>query len=221
MSLTSTTAGRSSTALNGRAAPPPPLRRRISAPWVIGGVAVILTCLLAGAIVGGRLDTRASVLVVTHPVAAGQALTSGDVAVARVSADSSVATMPGAQLTSVVGQTAAVPLRAGELLAPADLGGVAWPPAGQAVIAVAIKPGHAPSSLSAGSHVSAVVVPAAPATGGATPSAIHVTGVVVSIEAAADQSGSQVVSLILSSDDANLLAAATGDVTLVQLGAGG
>jgi hypothetical protein len=187
---------------------------------VIGGLAVMLVGLLGGAIVGGRLDTRAPVLVVTHAVAAGQSLSADDVAVARVAADGSVATIPAAQLPSVVGRVAAVPLRAGELLGPADLGALAWPPAGQAVIAVEVKSGHAPSSLGIGTHVSVVLVPSMPVTGGA-PSAVHAGGVVVSIDDAADQSGSESVSLLLSAGDANALAAATGDVTLIQSGVGG
>ncbi len=161
-------------------------------------------------------------------VNAGQTLTTADVAVVRVAAEAGVATVPASQLSSVVGRTAAVPLVAGSLLAPDELGAAAWPPSGQAVIAVPVKAGHAPSGLGAGTQVLVLVVPAGPAGAGAAPSAgsgqgqvVQALATVVSIEQAADQSGTTVASLLLTTPNATRVVSAGGEVWLVQVGGNG
>jgi hypothetical protein len=119
--------------------------------------------------------------------------------------------MPAAQRGTVVGRTAALPLPAGVLVSAQQLGQVAWPPAGQSVIAVGIKPGRAPAGLTAGTQVTVIVIPsAAPGAGGTSgttaggsanggePQVARADATVVSVTDAADQSGVSVVSLLLS-----------------------
>jgi hypothetical protein len=94
------------------------------------------------------------------------------------------------------------------------------------VIAVAVKPGHAPSGLTAGSRVSVLVLPSLGQAGtvgggGSAAAVVQAAATVVSVEQAGDQSGTSVVSLLLAAGDATRVASTTGDASLVQLGAGG
>ncbi|MFB9443041.1 hypothetical protein Dvina_51465 [Dactylosporangium vinaceum] len=209
------------------------LRRRVSVPRVLLGVLLIVGCALAGAAVANRIDTRLPVLATARPVAAGQTITDADLTVVRVAAEAQVATVPAAQRGTVVGRTAAMPLQAGVLVSAQQLGDVAWPPAGQSVIAVGLKPGRAPAGLTAGTQVTVIVIPStAPggggAAGGATggsgtgsgPQVVRADATVVSVSEAADQSGVSVVSLLLSAADAVTVASTSGEAALVQRGVG-
>ena len=135
--MATTTGVRRTAPFNGAASMPaalgPVTRRRVSLPRVLLGVLVILGFALAGAVLGGRLDTRLPVLATAHALSAGQVITDGDLTVVRVAAGSGVATTQASARAGVVGRTAAVPLTAGSLLGPAQVGALAWPPAGQAV----------------------------------------------------------------------------------------
>jgi hypothetical protein len=112
---------------------------------------------------------RHSVLALARAVTVGQVLTDSDVRQVEVSVDADVATIPGSQLSSVVGQTVGASLPAGALLTRAELGASGVPAQGQAVIAVLVKPGQFPPSLAAGAHVLLVAAP--PGTGGTSPTA--------------------------------------------------
>ncbi|WP_432833064.1 SAF domain-containing protein [Dactylosporangium sp. CA-092794] len=200
------------------------IRRRVSVPRVLLGAVLVLGFALAGAVVANRVDTRVPVLAAAHDIAAGQTISDADLTVVRVAAEAGVTTVPEAQRATVVGRTAAMPVAAGSLLQPALLGDVAWPPAGQAVIAVGVKPGHAPAGLAAGSHVTVLIVPTSNAPGTAPSSGpssvVQADATVVSVEQATDQSGTLVVSLLLSGSAATRIASTAGEPSLVQLGAG-
>jgi hypothetical protein len=200
----------------------PVIRRRISVPRVLLSALLILGLALAGAVVANQVDTRVPVLAAAHDIAAGQTITDADLVVVRVAAESGVATLPDAQRTTVAGQRAAMPVAAGTLLHAGLLGNVEWPAAGQSAIAVAVKPGHAPTGLTAGSPVTVLIVPAAGAAGDAPAGgpAVQARATVVSVEQAGDQSGQQIVSLLLAGNDATKVASAAGEARLIQLGAG-
>jgi hypothetical protein len=200
------------------------LRRRVSVRRVLLAVGLVLACALAGVVVAQRVDTRVPVLAAAHAISAGQTVTAADVTTVKVAVEAGVATVPAAQLSTVVGRVAAVPLVAGTLLSPAQFGGPVWPGAGEAVIAVPVKPGRLPSGLPAGAQVTVLVVPSGTPGGvtgggqGGQPQVEKATATVVSVEPAADQSGTTVVTLVLSAGDATRVAAASGDVALVRLG---
>lgn len=210
--------------------PAPVLRWRVSAPRVLLGSVLVVALAITGVVVGRGVDRRLPVLAVARAVAAGQVISGADLTVTRVAADAGVDTVPAAQRSTVVGRMAAVPLVAGSLLVSEDVGASAWPPLGQALAAVAVKPGHAPAGLAAGMHVTVLVVPPASSTtstvtaSGATGSAgsagsvVQAAGVVVTVAQAGDQSGAMVVSLLLGSADATAVVSAAGDVSLIQVG---
>ena len=204
----------------------PVLGRRISTTRVLLGVGLVLVLALVGVVVAQRVDIRVPVLAAAHAISAGQTVTAADVTTVKVAADAGVVTVPASQISTVVGRVAAVPLVAGTLLSPAQFGGPVWPGSGEAVIAVPVKPGRLPAGLAAGAHVTVLVV----ATG--TPGGVTGTGggqggqalvekavaTVVAVDAAADQSGTTVVTLVLSASDATRVASTAGDIALVQLG---
>lgn len=223
ISALSTPAARPGTMSANGAVPTPPrgpvLRRRVSPLRILLAVLLILGFALAGAVVANRIDTRLPVLATAHAIDAGQLITDADLTVVRVAADSTVRTVPEADRGSVVGKTAAVPLVAGALLSPAQLGAAAWPPAGQSLVAVGVKSGRLPSGVAAGSHVLVLIVPTSTNAGtGSTPQVVQAEATVWSLEEAKDQSGDTAVSLLIADADGRRLASAVGDVTLVQLG---
>nr|WP_030501011.1 SAF domain-containing protein [Micromonospora purpureochromogenes] len=161
-------------------------------------------------------------LAVARDVPAGQVITDADVRVARVANPSGLALVSAQRRAEVVGRTAAVPLAEGSLLVSAQVGPAAWPPAGQAVIAVPVKPGRAPAGLAAGSRVVVLVAPPAGQQASQTQNsgARRAVATVVSVAAGADQVGTQLVTVLLPADAAEAVASAAGDVSLVQLGPG-
>ena len=194
--------------------------RRSPARFVLGVLLAAVTVLLF-VTVALRADHKQPVLAVARPVAAGQQLSAADLVVVRVSVESGVPVVPAGSLDNVLGRTAAVPLVRGALLAPRQVGPAAWPPAGQAVLAVPVKAGHAPAGLSPGATVMVLVTPAVAGGGSATGSGSGVQqapATVASVQPASDGSGSVIVSLVLDQDAALRLAGAgAGDVQLVQL----
>lgn len=214
--------GRRSTATHDTA-PGPVLGRRISVPRVLLGSMLVLTMSVAGLVVARQVDTRLPVVVVARSLDAGQTIRAGDVSAVRVAADTTVATIPADQMMTVVGHQAALPLSKGSLLGSDEVGPTSWPPVGQALAAVAIKPGHAPAGLSAGMHVTVLLVPGAPTTGsdggtGAAAPVVQANGVVVTVMLATDESGATLVTLLLGAADAAAVVSAAGDASLVQVG---
>jgi hypothetical protein len=212
------TAGR-----EGRVAPPPPGVRRRAGRTAAFGLLLAVAGALAFAVVDLRADPASAVLTVARPVAAGEVIIDADLSVARIVPDAGVAVLSENQRSSVVGHTAAVPLLAGTLLSPKQLGAPAWPPRGQSVVAVAIKAGHAPAGLTAGSPVTVLVVPTSGGSGSGGPDQgkqVQERATVVTVSAS-NTSGVTVVSLLLTSSAALKVGSATGDVSLILQSAGG
>ena len=193
------------------------------------GVLLVLASVVVFWQVDLRHDPRQAVLAVARPVAAGQVITEADLRTVRVAGDSGLQLLAAAERDRVVGRSAAVPLSAGSLLTGEQVGPVAWPPPGQAVMAVAVKPGRAPAGLSPGARVVVLVVP--PQSAGAPAAApnaavgvfagVRAMATVVSVAQGTDQGSTQVVSLLLSAEAAEQVASASGDVSLVWRGPAG
>lgn len=202
--------------------------RRRSTGHVVAGAGLVVVCAVIFAVTALRVDPRRPVLAVARSVAAGQVLAVDDITTARIVPDTAIQVVPAGRLSSVVGRTARVPLSAGSLLAPGQVGPAAWPPAGQAVAAVAVKAGHAPPGLEAGARVVVLVLPGA-STGTANGASVgqqdavgvaRATASVVAV-GAPDASGTRAVSLLLAEVDAVQVAVAGGEVALLVEGGGG
>ncbi|GIM98250.1 hypothetical protein Ato02nite_100430 [Paractinoplanes toevensis] len=188
------------------------------------GALTVLVGAVAGVQVAARVDDRLAVLAVARPVKAGQVIAAADVTTALVSVDAGVATMPASSRSSVIGRIAAMPLAKGMLLGPAQVGPPQWPAAGEALAAVAVKPGRAPDGLAPGMRVTVLIVPqiqpgTAVDTGGAA--TVRAEATVESVHQTADQNGGLLVTVLTNTEAAQRIAAASGEAALVQHGADG
>ena len=187
--------------------------RRSMPMALIGLLSVVI-----GAVVAARLflggDDREAVLVVARPVAAGQVIATGDLAVAEASLAGAEA-LPASERAEVVGKTAAVGLAPGAVLAPSQLGAPSGLGRGEAVVGVAVKAGQAPAGLRAGTRVRVVD------TGGnaGVPPAAVVSSSAVVTDVDTSETGTVVASLRVPEGDAVAVAAAgaAGRASLVVL----
>jgi hypothetical protein len=213
-------------AADGARTPRPASRRHRQTPLVVVGVLLVLGCALAFTDASLHLGSRQEVLVVAQPLAAGQVLTTGDLRSARVTTGSGLGAVPAAQEASVVGRAVAVPLVAGALLSPGEVGSAPPVGAGSDVVAVAVKAGGFPPDLTPGDRVQ--VVPVASSSGSATSGGASagspIAATVLAVQASpADSDSGTVFSLQVAKADADEVAslAAAGQAALVQVGAGG
>jgi len=175
---------------------------------------------LAGAWVFTSFSHRVEVLALTQNVAVGAQVTSADLAPVAISAGSGVKSIPVRQEGQVTGLVAAVSLRAGALLVPADLTSALVPGAGQQLVPVALKSDQLPASgLSPGDQVLVVATPGAAgqqASGQAPVLAQEVPATVYRV-AGPDQNGNVVVDLLVTTGLGPPVAkqASTGQIALV------
>ncbi|MFI1996823.1 SAF domain-containing protein [Actinoplanes sp. NPDC020271] len=200
-----------------RPSPNPTVQPKRRWSLLIGGLLSVLLCAGIFAMVQLSGDARVQVLVISRAVAAGQPLTAEDLKAVRVVPDPGVPLVKAAQADQVIGRSPAVPLAPGTLLAESQLGPAAWPAAGQAVVAAVFKPGGVPSGLAPGSHTLVVTVAKSDVTGASKSGSVAtpVAATVVDIADGADGTGTTIVSLLLSRDDAAKLAGAGSDLSLV------
>jgi hypothetical protein len=176
-----------------------------------------------------QADHRVPVVIITAPVPAFAVLTAGDVGTADVTVPAGVHVIPGSQLAQVIGQTAAVTLRSGTLLAPTELTGAQTPAAGQVLVALPIKPQSLPASgLAPGDHVLIVATPgeqgeAGSSASGAPPLPAPITGLVEAVSGVTDQEGFNVVDVLVTSSAGPSVAeqASTGQFALIVTRRGG
>lgn len=199
--------------------------RHRSVPHLLVGALLVVACAVGFAVAASSVDHRAVVLALARPVTVGQRLTSGDVRSVRVSVEAGVATIPASMLTQVAGDQVAVSLPAGALLTRAELGPIAVP-AGQAIVAVAVKDGQAPPSMAPGEHVLLVAAASANVAVGAgtssTPGSSGAgvggpwAGVVTDVASPSAATDSTVVSVQLADTAARAVAALpAGQIDLV------
>lgn len=132
-------------------------RRRTAVTGLVVGALLATVCMLGFAALLTSSDDRASVLVATRPVAAGQRFTADDVAVVKVAVADGVGSVPAADQSRVVGRVAAFGVPKGGLL---TAGHVAVGPAveaGMAVVGLSLRAGQYPPGLRAGDRVRLVV----------------------------------------------------------------
>jgi hypothetical protein len=191
-------------------------KRRV--PLLIGGLLLVLLCAGVFAVTQMSRDATVAVLAVARPVPAGQPLTESDLRTAYVVPDPGVALVRAADIAQVIGRSPAVPLAEGTLLGQSQLGPPAFPPSGQAVVAVAVKPGRAPAGLAPGAAVRVVTVDKDTATTAPSPAAAPVAATVTEVSSTVDGTGTRVVSLLLSEADATRIAAEGSELALVLVG---
>ncbi|WP_245691901.1 SAF domain-containing protein, partial [Streptomyces katrae] len=129
-----------------------------------GLIALSVALIAAGGLSGALLFTasgqRSSVLVVARDVPVGATLTEADLAPASLALDPVVKAVPAAKRAGLVGQRAAVALKAGSLLSPGQITAVSLVKTGEQLVGVALKPSQVPASrLAPGQKVLIVSTP--------------------------------------------------------------
>jgi hypothetical protein len=196
--------------------PQVPLRARRRAWLLVAGLLAMVVCAGAFTLVYLGADARVQVLSAARPLAVGQTIAAGDLQVVRIVPDTGMALLPATDASQVIGRSVAVPVVAGTLLSEAQLGPVEWPPAGQAVAALPVKPGRLPAGLAAGSPVLVVAVAQDPLLGSDPPVEMApIPATVVAVAEGVDGTGTAVVTLLLAHADAVAVAGSAGDLALV------
>jgi hypothetical protein len=198
--------------------------RRRSIPHLLVGALLVLACAVCGVLWSLAASDRQPVLALAREVAVGQVLSTADLREVSIVGDPGVSTVAASQASTVVGRTMATSLPAGSLLTPEVLSATLVPGPGQAIAALALKPGAFPPELAPGAQVVVVLVPA-PSTGSSSafaspnvPSAWQAT--VTSVTARADEQVT-IVSLQLAETAARQVAAVpAGQLSVVMLPGG-
>lgn len=208
----------------GTPATPTSRRGPRKVPHLAAGLLLVVLC--AGGTVWWTTSTqdRTPTLAVARPVTVGHVLTMADLRTVDVSASPGTALVPADEAASVLGRPMATNLGPGALLTPDAVGAAQLPAPGRAIVAVGVKPGQFPPALTAGTPITVIVTAAAtqPATTVQGPSAGTTWRAVVAGVAPAATDQTAVVSLELTTTDAEALAQVpAGQLALVMQPAGG
>jgi hypothetical protein len=216
---------------SGPAAPPVAapriVKQRRRRPGLIAlSVALIAGGGLAGAVLYTASGQRTDVVVVAHDVPIGSQITQADLSRASIALDPNVKAVAASKAQSLVGQRAAVDLKAGSLLSPAQVTRQTLVGSGQQLVGVSLKPSQLPTTpLSPGQKVLVVSTPdpntvqdnGGKATSPVTPPQT-LSATVVRVGQPQTSTGVVTVDVAVASADGPPLAArvATGNVALVM-----
>lgn len=124
---------------------PPPKRRR--RPLLLtAAVALIVLGALGAYGLATATSQRVAVVAMAGDVAWGQTITPADLTEAKIATDPALHPLLWADRSAAVGRIAANDLHAGSLLTAGDFAAGPIPPAGQALVGVAVKAGSLPAS---------------------------------------------------------------------------
>ncbi|EWC64530.1 putative membrane protein [Actinokineospora spheciospongiae] len=197
--------------------------RRRSVPYLLLGVLLVLACVGGFVLISLHSDDREPVLALARGVPVGHVLAAQDLRQVNVAVDPGVAVVGADQAAVVIGRPMATSLSAGALLTPDAVGAAAAPAGGQAIAALALKPGQVPTEVGPGARVSVVAVSGQPGTASSPPdeNATVWPAVVTSVTFPANEQ-TAVVSVQLTEAAARQIAAVpAGQVSIVMLSAGG
>jgi len=181
----------------------PPRIRRKNRPMLLG-IAVAIVALGVAIVAWAIQDTSARpYIAVVHEVPYGQQITAADLQSVSIRPVAGLVPIPTGSANTVVGKYAQVPLKAGTLLTPTEIGGPVAPAAGQTVVGLKLDDDQRPQrSLAPGDHVVLVVTtdggsgsdPSATSATSATPETIPATVLDVS---APDVNGSVIIDVVV------------------------
>jgi SAF domain len=193
-----------------------PVKAKRRPVLIIASLAALLMAALGGVWLWTSATSSAEVVVAKSTVPRGALIAAGDLTVARVSLDPTVASIPASQMSTVVGRRAALDIAAGGLLTPADIASQTVPAKGETVVGLSLANGMLPAiALQAGDQVRVVQTPGAQGQVGDAPP-VTISATVVAVTRSPDGQ-SALVDLLVSADAAPDLAAraATGKVAVV------
>jgi hypothetical protein len=163
---------------------------------------------------------RVSVLVAADDIGAYETLDEDDLRIERVAADPGVVTVPGGDLSEMVGRVTATAVPAGTVLAPDHVfaAGERLVSASEAEVGAALEPGQAPVDLRAGAEVEVGVQPEQSSDSGS----VSVPGWLLEVGPIDDQTGERNVTLVVPRSSAVDVGIAAADqrVVLTVVGRG-
>jgi hypothetical protein len=181
----------------------------------------VLGCALGFALTSIHLAGGASVLEIVRPVAAGAPIATSDVAVVRATLPPGDRVLGASGESGIIGEPAAVALLPGALLVSGDVGQAPAVAAGYSEVALGLKAGQYPPSLSPGSSVDVVPVPGTNGTpGGASAPSSPVLATVLAVDTSPTSSQDAVVvtlQVARTSADGVAVLGALGTASIVVL----
>lgn len=199
-----------------------PRPRRRYGQWAATLLFLLIAMLMAGWLWQSNSE-RATVLVVSRPVSAGELITGDMLTTADVAGVANA--VPASSLDTIVGQTASVALVEGQVLSEEMLTDAPVPNSEERVIGVELDPTRVPSGLGPGDTVMVIAVP--PAGDPSSRSALSDPDVlseqaIVQRAGRVDGGGTR-LALLVPREVANQLAAfgAAGRVAVIQTPIGG
>ena len=160
---------------------------------------------------GLQVGDKSSVLAIGKPVAKGQVVERGDLVSKSVAGVGEA--IPVEDLDTVVGQTAAVDLVAGQILTSAMVAAEPVPAAGQSVVGLALDPTRVPSAgLAPGDQVDLIAVPAGEGAQGDTadteaPEVLAEAAEVYAVGGKATAGGQLLLTVVVNAEEAAKIAA--------------
>ena len=200
----------------------PPTRHRGRLPELVVGIIVMVAFALGAVLWHSSTTDREAVLALVGDVDRGETIAGADLRVVYVASDDPIAHVRQEESGDIVGRIATTDLEAGTLVTRSQVADRVAIGAGEGVVGLALDPGQFPAlGLLPGDRVNVVSAePVAPEDGEEAPSPVLAQGgEVFAVEDLGGQ-GRQFVSLRMSEDDANRVAAAAerGPVRLVLVG---
>jgi len=200
----------------------PPPRQRGRLPELVVGIIVMVAFALGAVLWHSSTTEREAVLALVGDIERGETIAGADLRVVYVASDDRIAHVRQEESGDIVGRIATTDLEAGTLVTRSQVANRVAIGAGEGVVGLALDPGQFPAlGLLPGDRVNVVAAePVAPEDGEDAPSPVLARGgEVFAVEDLGGQ-GRQFVSLRMSEDDANRVAAAAerGPVRLVLVG---
>ncbi len=185
-----------------------PPGRRVRVPELAVGVLVTVVFALGAVLWHLSSVEKVPALVAAAPIERGETIDAGDVRVAYLSSDSTLARLDSTEMDLVVGRVALVDLAEGTMLSTSVAAEVPAVEAGSGVVGMALDPGAYPGQgLAPGDRVH-VVLTGEVANPDAEPTVVARSATVFDIEALA--SDQLLVSVLTTEADAEAVAAAAG-----------
>lgn len=192
-----------------------------SVPHLVLGLLLVLACTGGFILILLESGQRQPVLALARAVAVGDVLTMHDLRRVDIAVDRGVAVVAADHAAAVVGRPMGTSLSAGSLLTPDAVGGAAVPTDGQAIAALALKPGQVPAEVAPGARVSVVLASSQEDTVPDPPQDGTVWPAVVTSVTTSPHDQATVVSVQLTEAAARQVAAVpTGRLTIVMLSTG-
>jgi Flp pilus assembly protein CpaB len=200
----------------------PPARQRRRLPELMIGIIVMVVFALGAVLWHSSTTEREAVLALVGDIERGETIAGADLRAVYVASDDPIAHVRQEESGDIVGRIATTDLEAGTLVTRSQVADRVTIGAGEGVVGLALDPGQFPAlGLLPGDRVNVVSAePVAPEDGEDPPSPVLARGgEVFAVEDLGGQ-GRQFVSLRMSEDDANRVAAAAerGPVRLVLVG---